>query len=263
MPLAAALRKLEPPPDSALVAAAYRPLILAALPALARGEGAPPRSLAAVRTALWTTALGRVPAEERAYADLIETHRARLAERDDSGRAVRWMSLPPILVTILMRIVRELGPRSCLELGTGFGLSTAHQAAALELNGAGRLMSLDIEGMVELAEPGLDDLGLGERVELVGGLIEETLPGACEDAAPVEYVLLDADHREESTLAQLEVILPAVAPGAVIVVDDVNWEDGQMPRVWRAIAAHERVAASTQLYRLGIAIVDEGAEPVR
>ena len=42
-----------------------------------------------------------------------------------------------------MRLVRELRPHSCLELGTGVGVSAGYQAAAMELNGVGRLLTLD------------------------------------------------------------------------------------------------------------------------
>ena len=42
---------------------------------------------------------------------------------------------------------------------TGFGISTAYQAAALDLNGTGGLISLDVGDITKLAQPGLERLG--------------------------------------------------------------------------------------------------------
>src|SRR5688572_21226429 len=119
----------------------------AALPRVALRSDRPSRALAA---ALRDSVIGRMSPDEREWLARIEARRSRLPEllthaRDSAGhhgtllpdttRAVRWMSIPSVWGRFLMRLVRELAPRSCLELGTGFGLSTAYQAAALELNG--------------------------------------------------------------------------------------------------------------------------------
>ena len=238
----------------------------AALPSVARRPDSASQAIAA---ALRGTALGRFPAEERAWAARIEARRRELPsllaaagapERDhgerlaEATKAATWMSLPPVWGRFLMRLVRELEPRSCLELGTGFGLSTAYQAAALELNGEGRITSLDQDALTEIARPGLERLGLADRVELVGGWIEDTLPAALDGAAPVEYALLDADHTEEGTLSAFDAIAPHLGDGAVVVLDDVNWTDG-MRRAWAAVAKRDGVAATVGLRRVGIAVV--------
>ena len=238
----------------------------AALPGVARRSGRGPKAISA---ALRATALGRFPAEERAWADRVEAHRRDLpaiiaaagpaarghAERlAEATAAARWMSLPPVWGRFLMRLVRELAPRSCLELGTGFGLSTAYQAAALELNGEGRITSLDQEALTAIARPGLEGLGLGERVELTGGMIEETLAAAVKRVAPIDYALLDADHTEEGTLNAFDAVAPHLGDGAVVVLDDVNWTDG-MRRAWAAVERRDCVTATVGLRRVGIAVV--------
>ena len=54
-----------------------------------------------------------------------------------------------------MRIVRELSPRACLELGAGYGISAAYQGAALELNGSGTLTTMErIEALGEIVTQG-------------------------------------------------------------------------------------------------------------
>jgi predicted O-methyltransferase YrrM len=268
------VRRPQLEPGSSLVAAGYRLVLARALPELTGREDEASRALA---RALRTAALGRFPAEERAWIERIEAARRRIpasavdvagaaangeAPRpvddhlEEASQACLWMSLPPALGRFLMRLVRELAPRSCLELGTGFGVSSSYQAAALELNGSGRMTSLDVEDMVAIARPGLGRLGLGDRVELLGGRIEETLASAAAGAAPIDYALLDADHTEAGTLDAFDAILPHLAPGAVVVLDDVNWTEG-MRRAWVAIPDRPRVAATVGLHRLGIAVISE------
>jgi predicted O-methyltransferase YrrM len=246
-------------------------MMAATLPSLSgRGD----RVSMALRHALRDTALGRLPGEERAWAERIEANRRRLpraavgiAARDpgapqrnpsehlaEAERACEWMGLPQSWGRLLTRVVRELSPRSCLELGTGFGVSTAYQAAALELNGAGRLVSLDIPNLTAIAAPSLERLGLSHRVELVGGLIEETLPGACELAAPIDYVFLDADHTEGGTLRPFDALIPHLADGATVVFDDINWT-AEMRGAWRLVRERPRVNAAFGVHRLGIAVV--------
>ena len=82
---------------------------------------------------------------------------------------------------------------------------------------AGGLISLDVGDITQLAQPGLEQLGLAARVELVPGLIEETLASACERAAPIDFALLDADHTEEATVGAFDAIAPGLSGGAIVV----------------------------------------------
>ncbi|HLM31148.1 MAG TPA: class I SAM-dependent methyltransferase [Solirubrobacterales bacterium] len=259
-------------PGSPAGDAAYRLLML--------GAGARPRphggrGAAAVTAALLDAGAGRLPAEERAWLDRIEAHRhllpattvehaldTRGLEREtwlaEASRANRWMSLPPIAGRLVIRLVRELRPSACVELGTGFGVSAAYQAAALELNGRGRLVSLDVEGMTAIARPFLAGLGLEDRVSLRAGRIEDTLDAAITDANPVEFALLDHDHTGSGTLAAFDALLPALADGAVVVLDDVNWTE-EMREAWRVVRRRERVATAVTVRRLGIVAIAEPA----
>jgi predicted O-methyltransferase YrrM len=257
-------------PGSPVGNAGYRVLMGAAAISLTRARG---RAAQAVRSALLATARGRTSAAERVWLDRIAAGReelragalAEIAPPDDRGLSAEerreeasaahlWMSLPPLIGTLLMRLVRELRPASCLELGTGFGLSTSFQAAGLELNGAGRITSLDVDGMQSMARASLNGLGLGDRVELIGGQIEDTLPGALDAAAPIDYALLDADHTHGPTVAAFEALLPRLPAEAVLVFDDVNWTDG-MRAAWRDVRDNPRVTHAVTIRRLGIAVV--------
>ena len=95
----------------------------------------------------------------------------------------------PAWSRVLFHLVREAAPVNALELGTGLGLSAAYQGAALELNGHGRLMT--IEGAVPLADiarVNLARLGI-TTVEVVTGRFREALPPVLERCRPLELRL--------------------------------------------------------------------------
>ena len=244
------------PPSSALVGPVYRLLMAASLPRLAFRRD---RASRALLRALWSTALGRIPQEERQWIGRIEARRAELASADATP-FVRWMSIAPVWGRFLMRTVRELAPRSCFELGTGFGISAAYQAAALELNGAGTLTTVERdEGLGGVAEEGFARLGLQSRVEVWRGVQDGSLGAVLESMRSIEYAFLDADHTENATLAHFATLLPRLQEGAIVVLDDINWSDG-MWRAWKTIAADQRVSTVLKLRRVGIIVIAGDAD---
>jgi predicted O-methyltransferase YrrM len=240
----------------------------------------------AVARALTTTAFDRIPGEEREWIERIESRRRDLISQHvvtqpifDPGTpgpkgdlqvmyepvslhlASQLMSLPRMWCILLMRLIRELVPQACLELGTAFGISGAYLAAALESNAAGRLTTM--EGAREwaaIAERGFEDLGLS-RVETVVGPISETFDKAAA-GGPFDYVFVDAEHSEEAIQEYFRTILPHLAPSAVIVFDDIDFSEG-MWRAWRVVASHERVSRAMGLGRMGIAVLGPGSREVR
>ena len=241
-------------PDSAALAFAHRLLMASALPRL---RGHHDRVSRAVATALRDVATGRIPADERRWIERIETARHAIAVGLEIPVAVRWMSLPPVWGRFLTRLTRELAPASALELGTGFGLSTAYQAAALELNGRGHITSFDVEKMLEIARPGLAEIGLDARAELVAGDIEETMPPRLDGIAPIDYALIDHDHTAAGTMAAFDRLFPHLAPGAAVVFDDIGWTE-EMRRAWAAVGTREGVARTIGLRRVGVAVIAGG-----
>lgn len=236
-----------------------------------RGHGE--RGSIAVRAALEATAAGRTSPEEQRWLDRVEGRRAELpfelvaaigdeearppaedAKRlGDAWEVSRWLSIPALWGRFLMMLVRELAPSSCLELGTGWGLSAAYQGAALELNGVGELVTLDGDDASRLGEQGIAALGLDHRVSLEFGPIDETLPGVLGRAAPVDYAFLDADHSEAATVRHFNAVLEGLAGEAVVVLDDIT-QSGEMRSAWRTIAASQRVVTALNLRRVGVVV---------
>ena len=252
--------------------------MLARLPHLSGKED--PTSQAVAR-ALRTAALKRVPAEEREWIARVDARRRELIADQTSlppgfdakpGAAPEWIeqgagapipiggvaclfSVAPRWGTFLLRLVREIAPKSCLELGTGLGISTAYQAAALELNQSGTMTTLEgAKAWASIAEEGLAALGLSERARVEPGPIDATLTDVVARIAPIDYAYLDADHTEKTTTAHFDVILPHVAEGGIVVLDDISYS-GEMWRAWRAVTHRDRVSTALALGRMGLVAV--------
>jgi predicted O-methyltransferase YrrM len=203
--------------------------------------------------------LGIVPgdATEAAAAEASAEAAAEPANRAErlaqAWEICRWTSISPVWGRFLALLVRALEPRSALELGTGLGLSGAYQASALELNGAGRLVTLDVHEASRVAERGFAQLGLSDRIELRFGLIDETLPDVLAELDPVEFAFLDAEHSLAATVRHFDLVLPHLADGAVVVLDDIA-QTREMRLAWAIVSTRRRVALSLALRRMGVVV---------
>jgi len=241
----------------------------------------------AVISALKSAAIGRPMADERAWIKRIELIRALLAtspeqleildfgagsaHRFDNGavatrhtttRSLGQMtrsSKPPRWAYLLFRLVRELTPASCLEMGACVGISASYQAAALELNNTGRLITL--EGAPTLAARSartLEELLLGHRAEVRLGRFADTLSDSLSQLRPLGMAFIDGHHVERATLDYAEAILGSAGPEALLVFDDINWSDG-MRNAWSTIVEDDRYALTVDLRSVGLAVVSATA----
>lgn len=162
------------------------------------------------------------------------------------SKSYRWALL-------LFKLIRELKPSVCVELGTSLGISAAYQAAALELNRKGKIVSLEgAESLALLAKENLEQLGLA-RVIVVIGRFQDTLESVLREYAPIEFAFVDGHHVEHATLAYFEQIFPSLSENAVLVFDDIAWSEG-MKRAWSTIMEDKRVGVCVDLVTVGICI---------
>ena len=137
--------------------------------------------------------------------------------------------------------VRATRPAEVLELGTAHGVGAAYLAAALQDNGAGRLVTVDFAGARYEPSPEtvLAGAGLRERVELVREHSSYTwwlkeqvqarsdAHGNCEPRFDFVYL----DGAKNWTIDGLAVVLveKLLRPGGWLLMDDLDWTYAQDP----------------------------------
>lgn len=186
-----------------------------------------------------------------------EMYQGRVVVRS-IGEVCRSASKPHKWAFLLFKLIREFHTSVCLELGTALGISTAYQAAALELNNHGRVVTLEgAKSLALLARKNFEKLGLG-RVDVVVGRFQDTLQDVLRENAPFDFVFIDGHHDGNATLTYFRQILPYLSDGAILVFDDINWSRG-MKRAWNTIQGERHLKASVDLLSVGMCIFAESA----
>jgi predicted O-methyltransferase YrrM len=114
--------------------------------------------------------------------------------------------------------------RKIVEFGASLGFSTIHLAAAIHDLGTGRVISSEIDAQkVQVARRNLADAGLDGVVDLREGDALETL----RDVYAVDLVFLDGWNN--LYLSVLEMLEPALSPGALVIADLSEGDPEQVP----------------------------------
>lgn len=171
---------------------------------------------------------------------------APVGEVTQASRSQPWCEF-------LFHLVRAVQPERVVEMGACVGISASYIAAALEANGKGRLVTLEGDPTLsELTQETLAALGLGRRAECVCGPFESTLKTSLERMRPVDLLFHDGAHEAWCYLDDFETMRPYLAPGAVVIYDDIRWGDTDTIGAWRQIVAHEQVKGSLDCGPIGV-----------
>ena len=139
------------------------------------------------------------------------------AVRDMGAAGLPSIQVPAALGRLLGILVRGMGARRILEIGTLGGYSAIWMARALPPEG--RLISLEADAHhAEVARANIARAGLGDRVEVRLGKALDLLPDLAGDE-PFDLAFIDAD--KTTYPAYLEWALRLVRPGGLIVADNV------------------------------------------
>ena len=112
---------------------------------------------------------------------------------------------------------RAIGARQIVEFGTSFGISTVYLAAATHDNGGGRVIGTEIEpSKAERARANVREAGLADQLELRVGDARQTLEHI---DAPVDLLFIDG--WKDLYLPVLDLVLPRLRPGSVVIADNI------------------------------------------
>jgi caffeoyl-CoA O-methyltransferase len=118
---------------------------------------------------------------------------------------------------LMALLVRLMGARRCLEIGTYTGYSAL--AVALALPADGRIVCCDVsEEWTAVGKPFWKKAGVEGKIDLRLGPALETLATL---QGPFDFVFIDAD--KENYLRYYERCYDLLRPGGLIAVDNVLW----------------------------------------
>jgi predicted O-methyltransferase YrrM len=147
----------------------------------------------------------------------VREHPALARLRDDtSSMPVAQMQIAPEQGAFMALLVRLIGARRILEIGTFTGYSST--AMALALPPDGRIMCLDVsEEWTSRAQEAWAEAGVADRAELRIGPAAESLETLDDDSFDLAFI--DADKTGYDTY--YEGCLRVVRPGGLILIDNV------------------------------------------
>jgi len=138
-------------------------------------------------------------------------------ERAELMRDV-YMPVSPDVGRLLYLLTRSRNAGIVVEFGTSYGISGIHLAAALRDAGRGRLITTEFDAIkAERAAENFRTAGLADLIEIRVGDAFETLKTGIEGG--IDLVLLDG--WKPLYLSMLKFLEPRLAPGALIVADDL------------------------------------------
>ena len=168
---------------------------------------------------------------------------ARFGEDNDAretARPRRMLNITRDTGRLLWIMVQAAGATRILEVGTSNGFSTIWLADAARLTG-GRVTTLELNrDKIALARANLAEAGLDQVVEIVEGPAAEglaRLPG------PFDLVFLDADR--PSYLTYLELVVPKLRPGGLLIADNVTSHAHELQEYLTRVKSHPQLFTVT------------------
>ena len=139
-------------------------------------------------------------------------------DRESQGLGdVAVMQMAPEQGALTTVLVRAIGARRALEIGTFTGYGSISIARGLPADG--RLVTLDLnEEWTAIARRYFEEAGLADRIELRLGPALETLRGL-PAGDPFDFAFIDADKAEYPDY--YEETLRLMRPGGLVIIDNV------------------------------------------
>lgn len=144
----------------------------------------------------------------------------RLAEESDrEAGSLAEMRTAPEQAALMTLLVRAIGARRALEIGTFTGYGSISIARGLPSDG--KLITCDVsEQWTAIARRYFELAGLSERIDLRIGPALDTLRGLAGDE-PFDFAFIDADKANYDTY--YEACLKLVRRGGAIALDNMLW----------------------------------------
>ncbi len=132
------------------------------------------------------------------------------------------MQISPEQGQFMALLLRLMGARRCIEVGTFTGYSALACAMALPVDG--RLIALDISReWTDIARRHWEAAGVADRIDLRIGPAKASMMALLEEggAGQFDFIFVDAD--KPGYRAYCELALELLRPGGLLAIDNVLW----------------------------------------
>ncbi len=152
---------------------------------------------------------------------------------------------------LLFRMVDHYQPKTIVELGTSFGITTSYLASAkpdaniITLEGA--------SAVAKIAKENFSKLKLN-NIEMIEGNFDDTLFSILSNLSTIDFVFIDGNHRYQPTINYFEQILAKSNNYSIIILDDIHWSK-EMEAAWQQIQNHSSVTMTIDLFFIGIVLL--------
>jgi predicted O-methyltransferase YrrM len=157
---------------------------------------------------------------------------------------------------ILFNLVRFMRSENCLELGTAVGMSALFILAALTAYAkSGRLVTVESNESHFLTSSSLLKQRYGEAVACHFGETGSILPAIVKSLGTIDFMFHDCGHSRDQYIHDFNHVSEILAPGAVVLFDDIRWEHAWFPSKggahtyegWQAVVGHHRVRRAVEI----------------
>lgn len=164
---------------------------------------------------------------------------------------------------LIYNIVRFCRPQHCLELGTAYGMSAMFiLEAQIALRTAAQLVTVEqSKETYSLSAPRLLQL-YPNLIECLLGTTADQLPRVVQARKQFEFMFHDAGHSYKDYVDDFAAIEPLLVPGAMVAIDDIQWDDSRFTRErsrcyegWRAIVESPRVLSAAEVAGIGLVLI--------
>jgi predicted O-methyltransferase YrrM len=155
---------------------------------------------------------------------------------------------------ILFNVIRLMRSERCLELGTAYGMSALFILAGLKAYARSGLLAT-VEGWDQLfsLSSAMLKQRYGEMVSCHLGSTSSVLPQLVQSLGRIDFMFHDAGHSREDYINDFKQVVESLAPGAVVLFDDIRWNVPKVARNlhtyegWQAVVAHPRVRRAIEI----------------
>lgn len=153
-------------------------------------------------------------------------------DADQADHKKKMLNLYPDAAQLISVLIRSGKCQRLLEIGTSNGYSTIWLAWAAQATG-GRVISIEREPEKQgMADSNLKRAGLRDRVDLMLGDATEIVASL---GGRFDFVFFDADRL--SAPEQLDLLLPRLEDGALVLADNVHSHPEEMEPYLEAISS--------------------------